>query len=122
MRHRGPSQGTSRGRLRRSEASANRLLEPMRAAARAGDAAAFVTAACIALREALAARWQLAPEQLTSDDIAARLAADANPDAAAGVLEIFALADEANYAGRDLKSIDYARWMQVVRSQLLEAT
>jgi hypothetical protein len=121
MRYRGPSRGTSRGRNRRSAASANRLLEPMRAAARAGDAAAFFTSACIALREALAVRWQIAPEQLTADDMAARLAADANPDAA-GVLEIFALADEANYAGRDLKSIDYDRWTQVVRSQLLEAT
>jgi hypothetical protein len=32
---------------------------------------------------------------------------------------LFALADEANYSGHDLHATEFARWMQIVRQQLL---
>jgi hypothetical protein len=32
---------------------------------------------------------------------------------------LFALADEANYSGREPTTIDFARWTQVVRRRML---
>jgi hypothetical protein len=89
-----------------------RLLAQMEAAARAGDPAVFFIAARAALQQSLAARWQLAPDEVTAAEVQARLSADDD------VQQVFALADESKYSGRDLNSTDFARWMLAVRQRL----
>jgi hypothetical protein len=101
------------GRGRRLSKEATRALKQMEAAATANDAARFFVHARGALQTALAARWQMAPAEITTADIDARL----HGDGAADVLRVFALADEASYAGRPMSSPDFARWMTVVREQ-----
>ena len=94
--------------------AARAAIERMTAAGAAGDAAAFFNAARCALRQILSARWQLAPEQVDAVQAAARLEG-ADRD---GILQIFALADEADYAGGDLRAADLKRWGDLVRRQI----
>jgi BatD DUF11 like domain len=91
----------------------DRLLVQMDAAARSGDASSFFGAARAALQEALAARWQVAPEQITADDVATKL--ERNGDL---IRRLFSLADEAQYAGHEVAGTDFERWAKVVRHQL----
>jgi hypothetical protein len=117
--------------LRRRERNANDLqrererlrlqiieasLQQMTAAAAGGDPAAFLRGARCALQQTLSARWQMAPELINVDDVEARLQADDREH----VRQIFALADEADYSGTDLKAADFEQWTQVVRRQLSE--
>jgi hypothetical protein len=90
------------------------MLEQMTAASTAADAAVFFNAARSALQQSLSARWQLAPEQITVDDIDTRLEGADRDD----VRQIFVFADEANYSGDELKAADFERWTQVVRGRL----
>ena len=99
----------------RSEA-ARAAIERMTAAAAAGDAAAFFNAARSALRQILSVRWQLAPEQIDAAQADARFEGSDRE----GILQIFALADEANYAGGSLQAADFERWADLVRRQLPE--
>ena len=48
------------------------LQQSMSLASARGDAAEFINSASSALRQSLGARWQLAPEQITLDEIDAR--------------------------------------------------
>jgi hypothetical protein len=89
-----------------------RLLAQMEAAARAGNPAVFFIAARAALQQSLAARWQLAPDEVTAAEVQARLSGDDD------IQQVFALADESKYSGRDLNSTDFARWMRAVRQRL----
>jgi len=93
--------------------AAKRALAQMQAAARAGDAALFFEAARTALQPLLAARWQLEPEQITTAEVEGRVGADND------VRQLFALADEAKYSGRKLNATDFARWLRIVRRQLM---
>jgi hypothetical protein len=90
------------------------LQETMSVASTRGDAAGFINSASLALRQSLGARWQIAPEQITMDDIDTRLDGSERDD----IRQIFALADEANYSGGDLHAADFERWTQVVHRQL----
>ncbi len=90
------------------------LQERMVLAAARGNAEAFITAASQALRQSLGVRWQIAPEQLSVADIDARLEGREHDD----IRQIFALADEANYSGGDLKAADFDRWPEIVRGPL----
>jgi hypothetical protein len=90
------------------------LLDRMSAAAAAGDAAVFFGSARSALQQALSARWQATPEELTETLIDARLEGADRDD----IRQIFALADEANYSGGELKAADFERWIQIVGRQL----
>ncbi len=90
------------------------LLETMSLASARGDAAEFINSASSILRQALAVRWQISPQQITLVDIDARLAGSERDD----IHQIFALADEANYSGGDLQAADFERCMQIVRRQL----
>ena len=94
------------------------LLERMAAAAAAGNAAVFLSSARSALQQALSARWDVAPEQIAEDLVDARLEGADKDD----IRQIFALADEANYSGDDLKAADFERWTQIVGRQLGEET
>jgi hypothetical protein len=85
----------------------------MQEAARAGDAALFFEAARTALQPLLAARWQLAPEEITTAEVDGRAGTESD------IRQLFALADEAKYSGRKLNATDFARWLRMVRRQLM---
>ena len=93
--------------------AAKRSLVQMQAAARAGDVALFFDSARTALQSMLAARWQLAPEEITTAELEDRLGAESD------IRELFALADEAKYSGRKLNATDFARWLRTVRRHLM---
>jgi hypothetical protein len=93
--------------------AAKRTLAQMQAAARAGDAALFFDSARTALQSVLAARWELAPEEITSSELENRVGAENE------IRELFALADEAKYSGRKLNATDFARWLRMVRRNLM---
>ena len=90
-----------------------RALAQMEAAARSDNPALFFSSARAALQQTLAARWQLAPDEITTVEVQARLSDDAD------IQQVFALADESRYSGRDLNSTDFARWMRTVRQRLM---
>ena len=93
--------------------AAKRALAQLQAAARAGDAALFFESARTALQPLLAARWQLAPEEITTAEVEGRVGAEND------IRQLFALADEAKYSGRKLNATDFARWLRIVRRQLM---
>jgi hypothetical protein len=97
--------------------AAQRALSQMEEAARAGNGARFFTLARRTLRETLAARWQTAPEQITTAEVDARLERDSDGDE---IRRLFALADEADYAGQLLHETDLTRWTEIVRRQIPE--
>jgi hypothetical protein len=101
-------------RNRRISKAANRVLAHMEDAARSGDPTRFFNCARAALQQNLAARWQLAPDQVTSAEVDARIGGNDQD-----IPLLFALADEAQYSGRDVHATDFARWMLIVRRQLL---
>jgi hypothetical protein len=105
----------ARRERRRSKAIAQ-VLGRLEAAARAGDAIQFFAAARLALQPPLAARWNLTMHQITAHEIGARLGTEG-----AAVRELFDLADEVKYSGRELSSADYTRWTQIVRELLIDA-
>jgi hypothetical protein len=88
----------------------------MQGAARAGDAALFFDSARTALQSVLAARWQLAPEEITTTEVESRVGAEND------IRQLFALADEAKYSGRKLNATDFARWLRIVRRHLTSDT
>jgi hypothetical protein len=114
VRRRGPPALSLTLRRRAAARLNERVLRRLEAAARAGNPALFFNAARHALQENLAVRWQVAPEQITTDEVRSRLGDDAD------IQELFALADESKYSGRDLRAIDFARWMQAVRQRLAD--
>jgi hypothetical protein len=91
-----------------------RVLVQMERAARSGDEAAFFNSARSALQEALAERWQVSPEQVTMAEIESRVGTEGDE-----LRQLFALADESKYSGHGLHDVDFSRWTQVVRRQLL---
>jgi hypothetical protein len=90
------------------------LLEAMASSSSAADTAMFFRSARSALQQGLSARWDLAPELITLEDIEARLQGADRDE----VRQIFLLADEANYSGADLKAADFEHWTEAVRRHL----
>ncbi|MEA3150770.1 MAG: hypothetical protein QOD56_1709 [Gammaproteobacteria bacterium] len=119
LRHRAAVSGEPKPRERLSKA-ANRIVRQMELAAGSGDAALFLNAARAGLQQALAARWQVDPDRVTTDELDIRLGGDGGDDGDNGeaIRRIFALADEANYSGHQMTTTDYARWTGIVRQQL----
>jgi hypothetical protein len=95
--------------------AAKRALAQMETAARAGNATLFLNSARAALQQNLAVRWQVPPEQVTAAEVQARMG-----DGAEDVRQLFALADESMYSGRELSSVDFARWVRAVRQRMAE--
>jgi hypothetical protein len=93
--------------------TAKRALAQMQGAARAGDTVLFFDSARTALQAVLATRWQLAPEEITTTEVEGRVGAEND------IHQLFALADEAKYSGRNLNAADFARWLGVVRRHLV---
>jgi hypothetical protein len=114
LRHRGRP-ATPAARTQSLSQNGIRLMVQMEAAAQAGDSATFFAAAREALQHSFAARWPDSSEELTPDELEARLGADA-----AAVQQIFAMAVEARYAGDRLTMTDFERCMGVVRHHLTE--
>jgi len=112
-RERGATDTHTRAASRMAES----FLDRMSAASAAGDAALFFNTARAAIQQVLSARQRIPPEQITAAEVDAQLGADA-----ADIRQIFALADEANYAGRALQPADFERWTQIVRRQLMSTT
>ena len=93
--------------------AAKRVLAQMQAAARVGDTAQFFDSARTALQSVLAARWQLALEEITTTEVEGRVGEENE------IRQLFALADEAKYSGRKLNATDFARWQRIVRQHLM---
>jgi hypothetical protein len=100
---------------RRLSKAANRVLQQMAAAARSGDTALFFNVARSGLQQRLATRWQVAADRITAAEVDARLGNDG-----ADVVQLLALADEANYSGGEIATTDFERWTQIVRNQLMD--
>jgi len=94
--------------------AAKRVHVDMSAAARDGDVALFFDIARSAMREVLAASWQMEPEEVTTAEVLVR----AGPEDA-DICELFALADESRYSGHKLRNADFARWLHVVHQRLV---
>jgi hypothetical protein len=117
LRRRERNAGDSlRARERARSQQIRSLLEAMSAASGAGNAALFLTSARSALQHDLSARWQIAPEHVTLEEIDARLDGDADHS---DIRQIFALADEANYSGHAPTATDFDRWSQIVHRRTL---
>ena len=93
---------------RPSSRAAKRVLAQMQAAARTGNAAGFFDAARTALQPLLATRWQIEPEDVTTAEVETRVGAQND------LHQLFALADESKYSGRELNTTDFARWLRIV--------
>ncbi|HEY2675398.1 MAG TPA: BatD family protein [Steroidobacteraceae bacterium] len=94
--------------------AAKRALTGMEAAARNGDVGSFFELALSAVREVLAVKWQLAPDQVTTAEVLNRTGQEGQE-----LTQLFALADESKYSGHKQGKTDFGRWMRVVREQLL---
>ena len=125
LRRRAAADSGPRRRERLSKA-ANQVLTQMELARRSGDSTLFFNSARSGLQQRLAARWQIEPDQVTLDELDARMGGvDVSQEIGedseiAEIREIFALADEANYAGHEMTRIDFDRWTQFMRRQLAE--
>ncbi len=98
---------------RATSRAAERALARLEAAARSGDFTSFFEGARNVLLQTFAARWRMAPDQITSTELRSRLGA-----AGEDVERLFALADEARYSDYAPGSTDFARWLGLVRGQL----
>jgi hypothetical protein len=110
-RRRGSEEGESADRI--TSKAAKRVLARMQVQARAGNAMAFFDSARTALQASLAARWKVPPEDVTTAEVDARLGAQDE------IRQLFALADESKYSGRELNATDFARWLRLVRRHLM---
>jgi hypothetical protein len=89
--------------------------DAMSAAARAGDAVAFFTAARHAVQLQLGSRWSERPEAITLGEIRRR-----DPELAEKLSPFFAQADEVIYSGRATPGLDLAQWDQRIRTEILQ--
>ncbi|HUE12418.1 MAG TPA: BatD family protein [Steroidobacteraceae bacterium] len=113
VRPREPNEESAR-RDRGTPKAAKRVLAQLEMAARSGDAALFFHAARAAVQQTLSARWRVPADEITTADVDTRLGGDAED-----IRRLFALADEAKYSADKLNVTDFARWMQIVRRQLM---
>jgi hypothetical protein len=84
------------------------LLAQMDEAGAANNAALFFTAARLAVARALALKWHLTPDDVTLEQVDARLGEKAPAS------QLFKLADEARYSKVTLTAIDFKYWKQIV--------
>lgn len=113
LRRGATASGFRLARRRGRSQAAQQTIKQLEAAAGAGDSALFFSTARGAVRQKLAARWQIPPEDITAADVQARLG---NEDE--DLLQLFVLADETNYAGQSAAGTDFERWLRVVREHL----
>lgn len=85
----------------------------MAAAAAAGKAAEFFSAARTALQLALSPLLHKEPEHIMAADIDTRAGSDSE-----AIRKLFAYADEANYSGSAPGAVDFERWTRVVSRRM----
>jgi hypothetical protein len=88
------------------------LLACMEEARAAGDSTLFLQNARLALRGALASRWQVDPASIALPEIETRLGAGSV------AARVFKLAEEAEYAGARLTPADCRWWNQLVLREI----
>jgi hypothetical protein len=98
---------------RATSKAAERVLAQLDAAARAGDSSSFFEAARKTLLQTFAARWQMPADQITFEELRARLGTTGED-----VERLFALADEARYSNYQPGGTDFQRWLRLIRGQL----
>jgi hypothetical protein len=103
---------SSAARQRATSQATATWLAQMETAAAAGDAQVFFSSARSALRQTLAAQWQVTPQSIALEDIDARLGPDGKD-----IHQLFARADEAAYSGCKVDAADIGHWKQVVVRQ-----
>ncbi len=113
LRRRALVKGILAPRKRNRPRAAQQVLKRLEAAAGTGDSTLFFNAARFAVQEKLAARWQVSPSDVTTAEVQARFGGGGED-----IGQLFALADEANYAGHPMTSTDFERWTQIVRDYL----
>jgi hypothetical protein len=96
-------------------ARATTLLARMDRAVASGDAMGFLEGARNAVRQALAARWQVSPDSITPASMDARLGDDRTE-----ILRLFDLADQAAYSGALPEPLDSQEWRRLVVRQIEE--
>ena len=94
--------------------SLERLLEVMHQASLSRDAPRFFRAARTALQTAWAPEWQLAPEAITTHEVAAHFGEDSD------LVRAFVLADESAYAGSALQSVDLQHWKHLILEHIAD--
>lgn len=94
-----------------------RQLDLLDSAARSGDGARFLDTAESILRTALAARWQLPPDSVTTTLLAERLG---DSEVETDMRQLFALAEQLRYSGEGSAPLHFSRWSNTVRSVLAE--
>jgi hypothetical protein len=75
----------------------------------------FLEGARNAVRQALAARWQVSPDSITPASMDARLGDDRTE-----ILRLFDLADQAAYSGALPEPLDSQEWRRLVVRQIEE--
>jgi hypothetical protein len=113
LRRKNPAQRIS-ARSRAASKTTRLALARIEAAAYDGNPARFFNAARLALQQTLATRWGVPLEYVTAAEVQSRLSDD--PD----IQQVFALADESKYSGRDITATDFSRWMNAVRRLMTE--
>lgn len=88
------------------------LLRLMDDASAASDSALFFKSARAALQRTLAPKWHIAPENITFQDVDARLGANSI------TARVFSLADETAYSGVRFRAVDFQLWKQLILGQI----
>jgi hypothetical protein len=103
-REQGAHDGSAARQRAASQATATWLAH-METGAATGDAQGFFSSARSALRQTLAAQWQVTPQSIALEDIDARLGPDGKD-----IHQLFARADEATYSGCKVDAADLGHW------------
>jgi hypothetical protein len=98
---------------RTTSKSAERALAQLEAAARSGNSSVFFEVARTAVLQTFAARWHMAPAQITGAELKSRLGPPS-----ADIETLCALADEAKYSDYTPGSTDFQHWLKLIRTQL----
>jgi hypothetical protein len=101
------------GTARATAKSEALVLAQLDAAARAGDSHSFFDVARRTLLQTFATRWRMPVDQITSEELKARLGTTGED-----VGRLFALADETKYAGDSASAPDFRPWLALIRGQL----
>jgi hypothetical protein len=99
--------------VRTTSKATARALAQLDEAARSGNVSSFFEVARTALLQTFAERWRMAPDQITSAELQARLG-----PAGEDVERLWALADEAKYSDYEPGSTDFQRWLTLIREHL----
>jgi hypothetical protein len=99
--------------VRATSKAIERTLARLSEAAQSGDSASFFEMARQALLQTFAARWRMAPDQITAGELQARLGSEAGD-----IERLLTLADESRYSDHKPSTGDFQRWLALIHSHL----